>query len=300
MIQRVFCFFMLLLLMASSVSAHVVNQDNLYDDIKYSEAADDVVFLSGMGIISYQHGDIVYRPQDPLTRAELARWAGVFFGAADSDATSEEIEKAALKEGIVPSLEGNATYEDVNQAYFKGNASPSNPQDGLMREEFAQFIGSNLSVEIDGKTLYDYAGFVKGPTGVVEKVTETEATNDQGDRMKTYHLHINGEEYRVSEHPRVLNAAVDPLIWEGKSLKESWLSHHQEDEFVIQQFIFTKENQEPVKKEEVNDEKGNVSHDSDEQGNDYNLYLLVGAVILIVGIVSFILIRKRKQHQNLK
>ena len=44
--------FVLFSVIASSVSAHIINKDNLYDDIKYSESADDIVLLSGLGIIS--------------------------------------------------------------------------------------------------------------------------------------------------------------------------------------------------------------------------------------------------------
>ncbi|MBO8165018.1 MAG: hypothetical protein H0Z34_15135 [Brevibacillus sp.] len=42
--------------------------------------------------------------------------------------------------------------------------------DRLTREEFALFVAQHLDLQIDGKTIYDLAGVVPGPTGTVEKV----------------------------------------------------------------------------------------------------------------------------------
>lgn len=296
MIQKLSLFLFLFLLETSSVLAHIINKENLYEDSKYSEAADEIVFLSGMGVIPYQNGEIVYRPQDSLTRAELARWSGTFWQLMDGDSESEAIEKAALAAGLVSSLIGNATYEDINQSYFKGKATVSHPNDEVTREAFAMFVAENVAVDIDGQTLYDIAGFSPGPTGVIEKVTVATEKNDNGVRTNIYTLQVAGEDYVLSEHPRIIQATVDPLVWEGQTIKESWLSEsHDSDEhshnhssqgsLSIQQLVFAeaKTTKTVGSTVEVVEEKSGVSP-----------YIFVSLAVIMVAW-AFVIIRKKKR-----
>jgi len=109
---------MLVLLMPSAASAHIVNDQNLYEDIEYSTAKTEIVYLNGLGILVPDHGNALFSPKDKLQRVDLAYLTGRFHKAAASNASPDEVAAAAVEKGYVPSLEGNATYGDVNQAFF--------------------------------------------------------------------------------------------------------------------------------------------------------------------------------------
>ena len=208
---RVLLFVMLLMVAPSLVSAHVVNKENVYDDIQYSEAAEDIVLLSGIGIIDYEHGDSLFRPQDRLTRGELIEWAASFLSQSNQD---KDLVKGEFESGLISSLEGNATYEDVGNAFFKGKLHLDEPDAEMTREEFVKFMAGNLEVEIDGETLLGQAGLLPGPKGIISSV--------KADGDYTYRLKIGNKEYLLDPHPRVLNGAADPVLWEGKMIEESW------------------------------------------------------------------------------
>lgn len=223
--RRSVCLFMMLVFfLPSVVSAHIVNEQNLYDDLQYSKARAQIVYMSGFGIIPYDHhGSMLFSPQDKLTREDLALWAGTYMGVAEKEATHDDILAAAVKKGLVSSLQGNATYADVNQAYFQGKASLPEAGKELTREEFALFMSEHVGDSIDGKTLYDQGGFIPGPTGKVEKVTAHEEKDASGSAVKVYSLKLGESEYVLSAHPRILQASVDPAEWEGKQIQEAWL-----------------------------------------------------------------------------
>lgn len=222
--RSVCLFIMLVFFLPSVVSAHIVNEQNLYDDLQYSKARAQIVYMSGLGIIPYDHhGSMLFSPQDKLTRDDLALWAGTFMGVAEKDATHDDIVAAAVSKGLVSSVQGNATYADVNQAYFQGKVSLQDAGQELTREEFALFMSEHLGDSIGGKTLYDQGGFIPGPTGKVEKVTVHEEKDATGSTVKEYVLKLGESEYVLSAHPRILQASVDPSEWEGKLIQEAWL-----------------------------------------------------------------------------
>lgn len=212
--KRFIVMLLLMLLVPSAVSAHVVNDQNLYEDLQYSTAKQEIVYLSGLGVIASDHGSSLFSPKEKLTRADLAYWVGAFYRLQPDGASREEVAAAALEKGFLSSLEGNATYEDVNRAYFQGQASVEHPERELSREEFALFVYQHRAEQVAGKTLYAHAGFVSGPAGVVEKVSV---------REKITYLQVAGVEYPLSAHPRIINASTDPATWQGKSIEESWL-----------------------------------------------------------------------------
>ena len=208
---------MLLMVAPSVVSAHVVNKENVYDDIQYSEAAEEIVLLSGIGIIGYEHEDPLYRPHDQLTRGELAEWAVGFLSQSERG-----VEKGKLETSLISSLEGNATYGDVGDAFFKGKLHLNDPDVEMTREEFAIFMAGNLEVEVDGdgETLMEQAGLSPGPTGEISSVESSE--------VQRHKLEISNKEYVMDVHPRVLNGPADPILWEGKTIEESWLFQTEE------------------------------------------------------------------------
>jgi len=216
---------LLLLLMivcvgAATVHAHVQNENNLYGDIEFSEAKQEIVLLHGIQAIAREGGASVYKPLDLLTRSDLAYWAGNFRGLSG---TPQEIRQAALEQGLVDSLDGYATYADVSQAYFDG-AAPV-PQDladaTLSREQFALYMGRFFSESINGKTLFDMAGYDAGPTGSVEEV-DKESVSEGGNTYDVFRIKVAGQWYQVSNHPKILNGPVDLTQWVGKWIEASW------------------------------------------------------------------------------
>ena len=150
MIKKISALLLLSVFLVSNAFAHVMNSDNVYTDISYSEAKDDIVLLNALGIISYQYEEYIFRPHDPLAKQELASWVGSYFGLKGD--TSEQLAEAAVAEGYLSSLIGIATYQDVNQAFFQSQLTLDNPNEALTREQFAQFVAANVDVEVNGQS----------------------------------------------------------------------------------------------------------------------------------------------------
>jgi hypothetical protein len=125
---------------SAPVLAHVTNEKTLYDNIQYSKAMEQIVYLRGLNVIPQEKGVSLYKPTELLSKKDLAFWAASFLGMGDKNAKREDLEQAAVKKGIVHNLDGNATFADVNQAYFNGKAPVQNPDKTLTREDFATFM----------------------------------------------------------------------------------------------------------------------------------------------------------------
>ncbi|WP_312109018.1 hypothetical protein [Brevibacillus reuszeri] len=288
----------LVLLFPTVVSAHIVNEQNLYDDLEYSKAKTEIVYLSGLGIIPYDHhGSTLFAPQDKLTRGDLAVWVGTFMGAADKEASHDDIMAAAVKKGLVSAVDGNATYADVNQAYFKGKVALSNANQELTKEEFALFMAEHLSDSIDGKTIYDQGGFIPGPNGKVEKVTVQEEKDGAGNSVKVYALTLAGNNYVLSAHPRILQASVDPAEWEGKNIQESWLISV-DGKQQLQLIRFEKAGATMASKPATGNEHAGHEHAAKAEGqadsaSDFPWAPIVTGAILVVIVGVFLFNRKK-------
>ncbi len=288
------------------VSAHVINENNIYGDIAYSEAKEEIVFLSGMNIIFYEHGDALFRPSELLQRSDLAAWAANFFQLGTGEESIDDLKQLALESKLVSTLSGNATYGDVNQAFFQGKIKIEHEQQELKREEFASFMSEYLLTELeDGQTLYDVAGFTSGPAGLIEEVHVIEEVSDSGQSTTHYQLVIEQQEYTLAAHPRVSGASVDPLVWKGQKLEQSWL-REEESEEKLQQLVFSKSDS------QLDDQTDSVSahthqhHAGNNQLQETNkvekeeknptwIYLSISAVLL--GIILFIVWKKKSSEQ---
>jgi len=204
---------------AASVYAHVQNENNLYSDIEYSEAKQEIVLLHGIKAIAREGGASVFKPLDLLARSDLAYWAGNFRGLVG---TPKDIREAALEQGLVASLEGYATYADVSQAYFDGAAPvPEDLAEAMLsREQFALYMGTFFSEPVNGKTLFDMAGLDAGPDGIVEDV-EKEHVTEGGNSYDVFRIKVGGQWYQVSNHPKILNGPVDLTQWIDKRIEFS-------------------------------------------------------------------------------
>ncbi len=212
-----FAFFMLI---CASAHAHVMNKKNVFEDLALTKAADEIVLLYSLGIVSYLDDNYEFKPNEILTAKDLAAWTASYYGLQGE--TSEELAKAALKEGIITRITGNATYQLVNEVYFHSKLKIDNPDETLTREQFALFVASNVKTNIDGHTLLDMSGFTEGPTGTIDSVEQVKKQTVQGSNVHIYILTIDGIDYEFGMHPCVIADSVDPSVWVGESVSESY------------------------------------------------------------------------------
>jgi hypothetical protein len=135
------------------------------------------------------------------------------------------VKELAIEHDLISSLEGYATVADISKAYFDGQLVKDNMNGELTREEFALLLGNYFNKEIHGKTLFDKAGFIEGPTGLIEEVyservgeAEAEAAYD------VFQIVINGNTYQLHHHPKILNGPIDARNWHGVQLLNHGIS----------------------------------------------------------------------------
>jgi hypothetical protein len=288
-----------ILLAGSTVSAHVSNEKTIYDDIEFSEAKEEIVYLRGLNVIAHERGANLFKPQEKLTKQELAFWVATYKKLGGHDASKEDLQKAAVDQALIDSLDGNATYKDVNKAYFDGKAPLENADAELTKEDFAQYMGIFLTEKVDGKTLFDMAGYEPGPSGVVEKVEfETEGEGDSA--YKVFRYTIGGRVYQLSQHPKILNGPVDLGVWEGKEIEESWLASGHGEEKVVQ-IVKVKEAQfsdvelgDTQTTGETKQPDNQVKEEKEESQPKKGLpVVLVGGVVILVIVLGWLFMKKK-------
>ncbi|MDQ6600598.1 hypothetical protein E2K98_28045 [Bacillus salipaludis] len=221
MISIIAVLFSVSFLFSSTALAHITNEKNIYDDIQFSKVQEQIVILRTIGALAAPEGVNLFKPQEKLTRAELAYYIATFDHLADDTAKEEVFEKAALQKKRIISLDGNATYQDVDQAFFGGKAPDSHKSSELTHEDYVRYLSRFLTEKVDGKTLYDLAGAANGPTGTISDVKIIkEGTEDQ------YVITIEGMNYKINPHGKVLYGPVDLQSWGGKKVDHSILVTH--------------------------------------------------------------------------
>ena len=208
------------MLVSTSAFAHVMNRNNAFEDLALTEAADEIVILSALGIVSYLDNGFAFKPTTTLTAKDLAAWVAMYNGLQAE--TSDELAKAALEAELVSTIEGDATYKLINDAYFHGKLTLENPEQAMTREQFALFVFEHLTADIGDHTLLDMSQFTPGPTGVVEHVERVTKNIPSGSKASVYMITINGEQYEMGMHPRVIADSVDPTVWIGQKVAQTW------------------------------------------------------------------------------
>jgi hypothetical protein len=194
------------------VSAHMTVEDRFYEDVVYSKSMEQIVLLRSLNVISADSYVSLFMPQEKLTRADLALWSANFRRLAESGSKPEQWRQAAMEHRLVASLDGYATYRDINQAYFDGKApAPDNPDAEPTREQFAVYMGQFLTDAVDGKTLYVLAGMTPGPTGVIDKVAKRRGVPAMEDSQQ-FDLIVAGRSYSLSMHAVMLYEEFDRFI----------------------------------------------------------------------------------------
>ena len=100
-----------------NAAAHIKNEASQFPDIEYSDARFDIVLLVGAGIIP---ATPVFEPAAPFSRSDLATWSALAedLGAAGEPPDTDALATAALEQGLLASIDGQAPYADLNTVFF--------------------------------------------------------------------------------------------------------------------------------------------------------------------------------------
>jgi hypothetical protein len=197
--------------------AHIKNESSQFPDIEFSDARYDIVVLVGAGIIPETP---VFEPDLPMTRQDLAIWGALFnnLGPGGETPDTDALAKAALAQGLVESFEGQATYAEINDLFFEGQLSVTEPDAIPSKAEAASFIASMLATPA-GVSLLARRGLETGPVGEVSSA-ESRMNPDGG---SSYFVTIGSEELPMYAHGRVANGPTDLLQWQGRNVKRSFI-----------------------------------------------------------------------------
>jgi hypothetical protein len=264
------------------VLAHIKNESSQYPDIEFSDSKFEIVLLVGAGIIPETP---VFEPDLELSKVDLAAWAALASGLAEGGETPDmkKLSEAAVSAGLLDNLDGNASYQDINQVLFNGVLTPDNSDTFPSKSEAASFIASNLTADINGETLLDRRGMRVGPVGVVTEV-ESRLNPNGG---SSYYITIANETFPLYTHGRVANGPTDLIQWKGRNVRRSFLK--QLGEFTLWIYLEA----EPI--QAVSESTTAISAIADESTgtepqvatNHTLLYSLVAAVLVLGGILFF-------------
>jgi len=210
------CLAALLLLLTPVTEAHIKNEASQFPDIEYSDARFDIVMLVGAGVLPETP---VFEPDKSLSRRELAAWIALARGLQPGGETpdTDELAQAAIDAGLVDSLEGDATFSELNDAFFGGEAEVADAGTTPTKAEAAGFIAAHLDTEA-GLALLEQRNLSHGDTGIVGPV-ETQ----KGHHGSVYLMTVGDTTQPMDEHGRVTNGPTDLLQWEGRTVRRSFV-----------------------------------------------------------------------------
>jgi hypothetical protein len=204
------------LLVYSNASGHIKNEATQFPDIEFSAARFDIVVLVGAGIIPETP---VFEPDKALSNEELAVWvalaAGLGRGGENPDTAALAAE--ALGQGMVDSLDGDASLADLNQLFFAGNLGIEDEERTPTKAEAASLIATGLGSDV-GHALLEKRNLAAGVGGEV-----TAVAIEEGHHGNVYVLTVGGSKLQMDEHGRVANGPTDLLQWEGRRVRRSFV-----------------------------------------------------------------------------
>ncbi len=200
-----------------NAAAHIKNEASQFPDIEFSDERFDIVLLVGAGIIPETP---VFEPDAPFSRAALASWAALAenLGVGGETPDTETLAAAALERGLIESIDGQATYEDVNKAFFRRQLTLDRPAAIPTKGEAAGFIAAHLNTPA-GKALLARRGVRKGPAGHIARV-ELQVNPDGGN---TNMITIGDMSLPMYAHGRVANGPTDLVQWDGRTVRRSFI-----------------------------------------------------------------------------
>ena len=204
------------LLFCGSALAHIKNEATQFPDIEFSNARFDIVVLVGAGIIPETP---VFEPDKALSNEELAAWVALAegLGRGGENPDTAALATAALEQGFVESLAGDASLADLNRVFFAGNLDIDDGERTPSKADAASLIATALGSEV-GQALLEKRNLAAGVSGVVSEVAI-----EEGHHGNVYVLTIGGTTLQMDEHGRVANGPTDLLQWEGRSVRRSFI-----------------------------------------------------------------------------
>lgn len=206
-----------LLAVYGQASAHIQTEKNLFPDIKGSDARFDIVVLVSAGIVPETKE---FGPDKKLSRTDLAAWAANLSGLVKTEEKPDvnTLAKAALDKGLVKSIEGDATYSEINAVFFLGKDQPAQPDAVPTRAQAASYLAKALATPVPG-SLLEKSGLTSGPTGAVTKV-ESRTNPDGG---STNYVTIGDKSLPVYTHAKVGNGPSDIAKWKGLTARRTFV-----------------------------------------------------------------------------
>jgi hypothetical protein len=204
------------LLTFGSALGHIKNEATQFPDIEFSASRFDIVVLVGAGIIPQTP---VFEPDKTLSNAELAAWAALAegLGKGGENPDTAALAAAALEQGIVESLEGDASFADLNRLFFADKIGVEDGERAPTKAEAASYIATALGSET-GQALLEKRNLAAGVGGEV-----TEVAIEKGHHGNAYVMTVGGKKLQMDEHGRVANGPIDLLQWEGRSVRRSFV-----------------------------------------------------------------------------
>lgn len=204
------------LLTFGSALGHIKNEATQFPDIEFSAARFDIVVLVGAGIIPQTP---VFEPDKTLSNADLAAWAALAegLGRGGENPDTVALAAAALQRGLVKSLDGDASFADLNRLFFAGQLDVKDGERAPSKGEAASFIATSLASDA-GIVLLEKRELVAGAGGDV-----TEVAIETGHHGNAYVMTVGGTKLQMDEHGRVANGPIDLLQWEGRSVRRSFV-----------------------------------------------------------------------------
>lgn len=203
--------------LGSAVSAHIKNDASQFPDIEFSDARFDIVVLVGAGIIPETP---VFEPDAPFTLNDLAVWAALYNNLGEGGETpdTDALAKAALEQALVKSLEGPASYDDINAVFFQGHLTLEPAASAPTRAGAATFIASRFATP-EGVALLEKRGLLAGPVGDISQV-ESRTNPDGG---SSYFITVGDTTMPMYSHGRVANGPTDLVQWQGRKVRKSFI-----------------------------------------------------------------------------
>ena len=197
--------------------AHIKNEASQFPDIEFSDSRFDVVLLVGAGIIPETP---VFEPDALFTHLDLATWAALAedLGAGGETPDTDALATAAVEEGLIASIGGQATYEDINKVFFRGQLTTDRPAATPTKGEAATYIATHLTTSA-GEALLASRGVHAGPAGYAARV-ELKRNPDGGN---TYMITVADTSLPMYAHGRVANGPTDLVQWDGRTVRRSFI-----------------------------------------------------------------------------
>lgn len=199
-------------------SAHILTEANQFPDIKNAEARFDIVLLVGAGIVPETPE---FGPDNKLSRADLAAWAAHAAGLLGKPAAKPDmaaLAKAALDQGLVKSIEGDASYAELDAVFSSGQGRPAQADAVPTRGQAAAWLAAGLAAPVSG-SLLEKTGLLPGPVGVVSAV-ESKTNPDGG--TSTF-LTIGDTTLPVYTHAKVGNGPSNLSKWKGLTARRTFI-----------------------------------------------------------------------------